>query len=225
VNVTRNFIIGLDLGQAQDYTATSIIEMVKEGGTWDYHVGQLERVRGMPYPDVVTRIESIATGLWELSGDYPQARQPPALVIDATGVGKPVFDMFEHVRVLKGWVKPVGILIHGGDRVTNEGRIYRTPKRDLVAVLQVLLQNDRLKIAKVDLRDTLKQEMLNLRQKIDPETAHDSYSAWRERDHDDLVLAVALACWYGEIKLRKQHQSPLQSANRLVKRNLFVRGI
>ena len=27
--------------------------------------------------------------------------------------------------------------------------------------------------------------------------ACDSYGAWLEEDHDDLVLAVALACWYG----------------------------
>jgi hypothetical protein len=27
---------------------------------------------------------------------------------------------------------------------------------------------------------------------------HDQHGAWREGTHDDLVLAVALACWYGE---------------------------
>jgi hypothetical protein len=32
--------------------------------------------------------------------------------------------------------------------------------------------------------------------KIDPKTAHDSYEHWRESDHDDLVLATALGCWY-----------------------------
>jgi hypothetical protein len=26
-------------------------------------------------------------------------------------------------------------------------------------------------------------------------TAQDSYEHWRESDHDDLVLATALACW------------------------------
>ena len=31
--------------------------------------------------------------------------------------------------------------------------------------------------------------------KIDPLTAHDSYGYAREGIHDDLVLAVALACW------------------------------
>jgi hypothetical protein len=39
---------------------------------------------------------------------------------------------------------------------------------------------------------------MNFKVKIDPVTAHDSYSAWREQDHDDMVLAVALAAWYGE---------------------------
>ena len=27
---------------------------------------------------------------------------------------------------------------------------------------------------------------------------HDSYGAWREKAHDDLVLAVAMAVWVGE---------------------------
>ena len=43
---------------------------------------------------------------------------------------------------------------------------------------------------------TLKKELLNFRQKIDPATAHDSYSHRREGDHDDLVLATAMSCWY-----------------------------
>jgi hypothetical protein len=40
---------------------------------------------------------------------------------------------------------------------------------------------------------------LNFKVKIDPRSAHDSYSAWREEDHDDLVLSVALAAWWGEL--------------------------
>jgi hypothetical protein len=33
---------------------------------------------------------------------------------------------------------------------------------------------------------------------VNVSTGHDSYEAWRESIHDDLVLAVSLACWYGE---------------------------
>jgi hypothetical protein len=44
----------------------------------------------------------------------------------------------------------------------------------------------------------LLKELQSFRVTIDPTTAHDSYSAWREQDHDDLVFALALACWWGE---------------------------
>jgi hypothetical protein len=48
------------------------------------------------------------------------------------------------------------------------------------------------------LAPVLVEELLNFKVKINVKTAHDSYEAWREGIHDDLVLAVALACWYAE---------------------------
>ena len=41
----------------------------------------------------------------------------------------------------------------------------------------------------------LREELLNFRRKQNTVTAHISYEHWRESDHDDLVLAAALACW------------------------------
>jgi hypothetical protein len=41
--------------------------------------------------------------------------------------------------------------------------------------------------------------MTNFQVKIS-QTGHDSYGAWREGTHDDLLLAVALACWAAEKK-------------------------
>ena len=67
-----------------------------------------------------------------------------------------------------------------------------------------MLQNGQLKIAEgLSLRETLVKELLNFRVKINIATAHDSYEAWREGDHDDLVLSVALACWAGERYMTK----------------------
>lgn len=40
----------------------------------------------------------------------------------------------------------------------------------------------------------LKTEMLQFRAKVSP-TGGDTYEAASERDHDDIVLSVALACW------------------------------
>jgi hypothetical protein len=39
-------------------------------------------------------------------------------------------------------------------------------------------------------------------------TTHDFYEAWREGDHDDLVLSVALACWAGERYMRRLESMP-----------------
>lgn len=117
-------------------------------------------------------------------------------MVDATGVGRPVTDLLRRERLPGGLVE---VTITGGDAATREGDAWRVPKRDLVSTVQVLLQGERLKIASA-LPDaaTLTRELLAFQVKIGPETAHDSYGAWRENAHDDLVLAAALAVWYGE---------------------------
>ncbi len=48
--------------------------------------------------------------------------------------------------------------------------------------------------------DQLREELLNFRRKQNVRTAHISYEHWRESDHDDLVLAAALACWKATYK-------------------------
>ena len=95
-------------------------------------------------------------------------------------------------------LSPVPVSIHGGDRVSVDRGNYRVPKRDLVSCIAVLLQQKRLQFAQLPMTPTLVQELLNFKVKIDPATAHDSYAAWREQDHDDLVLSLALSCWWGE---------------------------
>src|SRR5829696_5804373 len=60
-------------------------------------------------------------------------------------------------------------------------------------------EGKRLKIARsMLLVDELVKELQNFKVKVNLQTAHDSYEAWRESDHDDLVLALALACWWAE---------------------------
>ncbi len=72
--------------------------------------------------------------------------------------------------------------------------VWNVPKRELVSCLQVLLQSRRLTIANVPDRDLLKKELLNFRVKITA-AMNETFAAWREGIHDDLVLAVALAVW------------------------------
>lgn len=180
------FYIGLDLGQASDYTALIILQEVPDPAGNVYHVRRLERVRGEPYPNVAKKVKEIMT--------TPALAGYTDLVVDQTGVGTPVVDLFRQAGL-----KPVAVSIHGGANVTREGNNWNVPKRDLVGVLQVLLQTGRFKVSdKLKLGPVLQAEMLNFKVKIDPVTAHDSYSAWRDSEHDDLVLSAALAAWWAE---------------------------
>jgi hypothetical protein len=71
------------------------------------------------------------------------------------------------------------------------------PKKELVSVLQSTLQGGRLTFAKLPLRDLLIKEMHAFKAKITV-AGNETFEAWRERDHDDLVLAVTIAAWAGE---------------------------
>ena len=159
------------------------------------YVRHLERFElGTRYTKIVSSVKSLlASELLRSCMRYTR------LLVDKTGVGAGVIDSFyEH------GVRPLSITIHGGSRVLPETRGFRVPKRDLVTSVQVPLQNGSLKIApSLKLADTLKRELLNFRVKVDAKTAHDSYEHWRENDHDDLVLATAMACWYQDYQ-RKQ---------------------
>jgi hypothetical protein len=228
------YYLGLDLGQARDYSALAIVEeQLYVGEGWanevltqqDYQKGlnvgwispaaltpyqaglalRLSHEHGRPaeVPLAVRHLERFALGtsytdvvkrVAQIVRTPPLRGAPGVLLIDKTGVGAPVLDSFTHAGI-----GAVAITLHGGSSVTRDPQRagFRVPKRDLVTVTQVLLQNRLLLVASgLPEAETLRRELLNFRVKIDPKTAHDSYEHWRESEHDDLVLAVSMAAWF-----------------------------
>jgi hypothetical protein len=202
-NQNKSFFIGVDLGQAQDYTAIVIVESerVDSGETraWGdpiYHdelrVVHAERFRGVLYPDIAEKVRALKAEEKLRSSTYHRhnsvwTESYPTVVVDRTGVGPAVTDLLK-----KSGVSHVGVTITAG----NRERGTNVPKRNLVSALQVAFSTGRLKIAKgLELATVLKEELLNFKLKINVATGHDSYEAWREGEHDDLVLAAALAVW------------------------------
>ena len=180
-----NFFLWLDLGPAADYSALIIAEHSPTPRGPRYDVRHIERFRlGTSYPEVVAQT-------MRFLGTPPLTYNTP-LVLDATGVGRPVAEMFDHLNSL------VKVLITGGDKVTYEGGFCRVPKRDCVGAVQRLLQEERLKFADLPLTQTLVKELLQFKVRLTA-AAHDTYGVWREGQHDDLVLALALAVWYAEV--------------------------
>ncbi len=192
------FVIGVDLGQKQDYTAVAVVEKIEPSEAGDagkplLHLRHLERYPlGTPYGDQMDRVATLV-GEVKRRNDLDHPPQPE-LVVDATGVGVGVVEMLKE----RG-LKYRSVSITGGTSENHSSGAYHVPKRNLVSRAVAPFEGKRLKIARgMRLVPELVRELENFKVKVNVRTAHDSYEAWRESDHDDLVLALALACWWAE---------------------------
>jgi hypothetical protein len=185
------YFVGLDLGQTADFTALAVLERPALPRGSDKTVYGLRHLQRFPLGTAYTRIVPAVAKLVTAS---PLAGHV-SLVVDQTGVGRAVVDMLK----IAAQCHVVPVTITGGQSVTEaEDGSKHVPKKDLVTDLQLLLQSRWLRIARsLPEADTLVRELENFRVKITL-AAHETFGAWREGQHDDLVLAAALAGWWAE---------------------------
>ncbi len=177
------FVLGIDLGQAHDFTALVVLERAGD----ELHARHVERLPlGMSYPDQVARIAALV-------GSAPLARDV-LVAVDGTGVGRAVTDL---LREALGPLRTplVAITITGGTAASRSGSRWSVPKRDLIASAQVTLQTKRLKIASaLTCAQTLVDELSAYRVTINGD-GRDSYGNGRDAPNDDLVLALAIGTY------------------------------
>lgn len=112
----------------------------------------------------------------------PQFARCCTLVVDGTGVGAPVVDMLREAGL---GCELTAVTITGGENQSRRGGSWvSVPKRDLIEGVQLALEKGELKIARrMKEAGTLVRELIAMRRDAGGE------------EHDDLVLALALACW------------------------------
>ncbi len=189
----KGIITGLDLGQSQDYSALVMIEQSAIANPDpEYPKEKVNRfdVRHIHRWELGTRYPKIIADLKEMFGQSSEL-QGSTIIVDATGVGSGVVDMVRNAHLnanMKAFTITHGFL-PGEETV---------PKKDLVAAVLTALQTERLKFAgELELREILEKELEMFRMEVASDK-NETFAAWRERDHDDLVLSLALAVWYGE---------------------------
>lgn len=200
----QRFIVGVDLGQSTDPTAIAVLHWRRRPlNTWSHEnfvhrqdveehldVRHLERLPlGMAYPAVVQHVADLLARP-PLCGDedFPAAE----LVIDETGVGRAVGDIFEAAGM-----RPKRVTITAGLETTSGHGFNRhhVAKTILISQLDAALHTGRLRFAAA-LTDAnaMAEELKDFRRKVS-DAGRSSYAA-RTGKHDDLVLAVAIAIWW-----------------------------
>ncbi|MGY3396504.1 hypothetical protein [Bradyrhizobium sp. 1200_D9_N1_1] len=208
------WFVGVDLGQSTDPTAISVMNhRVLPLDGWDmiektqtrrqkkvvhFDVRHLERLPlGMSYPQQIQRVVN-------LLARPPLNALRPKLVIDETGVGRPVGDMFDAAGL---W--PSRITITAGLEATQHGgKSWHVPKGLLISNLEAHSHSGELRIAAAaNDAAALKEELKDFKRKIS-EAGRTTYAA-RVGAHDDLVLSVAITLWMAT-------QGPEMSVNELL---------
>jgi hypothetical protein len=194
------YLAGLDLGRPHEFTALSVLERTEtphpdnlERRLWYYAVRHLERLPpATPFPDVFARLAAVFAA--------PPLRGSK-LVVDYTGVGRPVLEMLRKAKV---GASVVPLFVTSGKGASADGRGgWLAPRQELAATLQVLLQSRRLRVAPaLPEAAMLAKELAAFQVKV-PGSAEMEMDAWRQGAHDDLVLAVAVAAWLGEHAMRR----------------------
>jgi hypothetical protein len=208
----NRFILSADLGEVSDWSAYSILDervsskrqpdpidltLGMEGRklySREYLLRYLRRpALGTTYPEVVRQLQDLV-GNPALKGNVD-------LVVDATGVGRPVIEVMQ-----EAYLHPIPVVITFGQsckEVTmGDDGYYRVPKVDLMASLNVLFGSHRLLYPAslpdqngINLVPVWIQEMEQFKLKR-TKANNLTYEAWRETDHDDIVLSLALGAWW-----------------------------
>jgi hypothetical protein len=208
---SSRWCVGVDLGQSSDPTAIAVLEntrgVLDSNSAFERQCGignkpqvpieridvrHLERLPlGLSYPTVVQRVTDIL-GRAPLCGD--DRTKPADLVIDQTGVGAAVGDIFVNAGL---W--PVRVSITGGSEVTGVGTWERphwhVAKTVLISTVDAMLHTGVLRFAAaLSEAPAMRAELLDFRRSLSA-AGRASYAA-RTGKHDDLVLAVAIGCWF-----------------------------
>jgi phage FluMu gp28-like protein len=172
------FYVGLDLGQKRDYTAIAVVE--RRGAK--LMVRHLERVTlGTSYPRVVERVREL------VQSEALKGRCVVAM--DGTGVGVAVLDM---MRAAALGCEVSAVTITSGTRESSNS----VPKRHLMTGMAGALARGELRITR-QMREVgvLVQELMDVRITARRRAGSVRIGADGNGQHDDLVVALALACW------------------------------
>ena len=204
-----------DLGSLVDHTAAAV---VRRSLSLDPITGWPERSHS---GHLLYRFDVLAIKRYPLGTPYraivghvttqlqrPEMGRNPRLVLDSTGVGVAITEMFRTALARLPSVECHAVTITAGRNWSVVApRTYHVAKLELVGSIREALESQRLKVPpQLEHAETLKRELGDFRVKIS-EAGNELFSA-REGAHDDLVLATALPIWLAGLRSMEMYVDP-----------------
>lgn len=199
VREKKRLLVGLDLGQQNDYTVLSYMFVTRPKEA--LHNKGLKRRNSYiikavsvvplntPYPNIVSWIVNLANTNF--------SKYNYTIVVDYTGVGRPIVDMIRQQDI-----KVVAVNTTGGHKTTwKTSYEVNVPKKDIVTSLKASLEDNRAKFAEglPNYHDDIVKEFINFQEKIS-NSINLQYEG-KHGYHDDIVMSIGLAIWYGENRI------------------------
>ncbi len=200
------YVVVQDLAKKFDYTTTEIHRITPEllvSPSRTSRVYYFEDVvfrdkRQMKYSQLPVYTKELMQSM-ELEGQC-------ALVIDGTGVGEAVYDLYDDAGL-----DPLKIIFGSGNSPTIQadrnsfsvtskfGKVSGivVPKADLVGALQVYVQQGRLRqVEGLPFAEESRRQFQNFVGRINEKDKYVKYGNLDDEIHDDMVVTAAMACWY-----------------------------
>lgn len=205
----RTTVVGLDIGQRRDPTALAITEAVETRMGTVVHVGHeppwgtcetcypetedVFYVRDIGRLQLGTKYPAVAERVAEVIGSLNARSVTPYLLVDVTGVGRPVFDILAGSLASLD-VYPSAVTFTGGRMLRGNlgSPELSLPKELLVSRLQALLQTLRIKGPDTEPMHATAEELRVYEVRVS-EDAKLTAGAFRTGAHDDLATALGLS--------------------------------
>ncbi len=196
----NEWIISTDIAKAYDRTTIGVFqkrnEYREDGRSVSYLLWRdLKMEEQMPYMELGRYMCRLDLNT-ELHGNND-------LVVDSTGVGEAVCDIFEEMGL-----NPERIIFTGGEKArvrtsssTGFGsfaprRTLNVPKNELIDTLKLAVEQRRLRIAPgITFEQDIKKQFSHFIE-METRTKKTTYGNDNPEVHDDIVISAAMAVWY-----------------------------
>jgi hypothetical protein len=195
MRIVENHFIGVDLGRDVSHSALAVATLTRtvtqrrDPANWALaeeralEVSYLDRVPlGVKYTDVIDRIACLVKAL---NAQAAWGYQPPTIYMtaDAAGPGQVAIDVLRKQDL--GVILQPAIITGGEEAHRLTSGAVTVPRKELLSTVKLMLESGTLVIGKhVRHRDQLVKE-----------GAAVNAASSRQREHDDLIIALALATW------------------------------